>query len=78
MELITRRVIGKLEGTQELSREILDRYIDPESEEYGAMLEEIRSQLNFTTLHYHRLDDMLEAVGMNPCKLCTYCWNGQE
>ena len=78
MELITRRVIGKLEGTEEPSGDVLDRYIDPESEEYSAMLEEIRSQLNFTTLHYHRLDDMIEAVGIEPCKLCTYCWNGRK
>ena len=42
------------------------------------MLEEIRKQLNFTSLRYHRLDDMLESIGIDPDKLCTYCWNGKE
>ncbi len=78
MELITRRVIEKLEGTADPSPEILDRYTDPDSNEYAAMLEDIRKQLSFTSLHYHRLDDMIEAVNLNPCDLCTYCWNGKE
>lgn len=76
-ELITRRVIEKMEGTSAPSREILDRYTDPDSEQYAAMLEEIRKQLNFTSLHYHRLDDMIEGIGIEPCKLCTHCWNGK-
>ena len=42
------------------------------------MVEEIRKELNFTSLRYHRLDDMLAATGVSPCKLCTYCWNGRE
>jgi amidophosphoribosyltransferase len=52
--------------------------MDPDSEEYAAMLEEIRKELNFSSLHYHRLDDMIEAIGIPSCKLCTYCWNGRE
>ena len=44
----------------------------------SAMLEEIRKELNFTSLHYHRLDDMIEAIRLEPCKLCTYCWSGKE
>ena len=77
-ELITRRVIEKLEGTKELTREVLDKYTVPDSEEYNAMLEEIGKELGFTTLHYHRLDDMLASIGISPCCLCTYCWNGKE
>lgn len=77
-ELITRRMIEKLEGTLYPKDDVLERYLDPDSEEYAAMLEEIRKELNFTTLHYHRLDDMVEALDINPCKLCTYCWNGKE
>ena len=42
------------------------------------MVEEIRKQLNFTTLQYNRLDDMIAAIGLEPCKLCTYCFNGKE
>ncbi len=77
-ELITRRVIKKLEGTDNLTDEILQPYLDPDSDKYAAMMEEIGKELNFTSLHYHRLDDMIEAVGIEPCKLCTYCWNGKE
>ena len=77
-ELITRRVIEKLEGTKELTPEILDRYTDPDSEEYRAMLLEIGKQLNFTSLYYHRLDDMLASIDIDPCCLCTYCWTGRE
>ena len=42
------------------------------------LTEEIRKELNFSSLHYHRLDDMIEAIGIEPCNLCTYCWNGIE
>ena len=40
-------------------------------------VEEIRRRLGFTSLRYHRLDDLVESVGISPCKLCTYCWNGK-
>ncbi len=78
MDLITRRVIARLEGTDNVSREILDEYVNPDSDKYKAMVEEIRKELNFTSLAFNRLDDMLEAVGIDKCKLCTYCWNGKE
>lgn len=77
MDLIARRVIARLEGDN-VSEEVLKEYADPESEKYEQMIEEIRKELNFTSLRFNRLDDMLEAVGIEPCKLCTYCWNGQE
>ena len=77
MELITRRVIENLEGSANPSDEILEKYLDPDTDEYNTMLDEIRTELNFTSLHYHRLDDMVEAIGLDPCSLCTYCWNGQ-
>ncbi|MDO4614997.1 MAG: amidophosphoribosyltransferase [Lachnospiraceae bacterium] len=77
MELITRRTIEKLEGTATPDESILQKYVDPDSEEYANMLEEIRKELKFTSLHYHRLDDMLEAIDMPSCELCTYCWNGK-
>lgn len=77
-ELITRRKIEQLEGTQNFTQEMLEKYTDPDSDEYHAMLEEIRKELNFTSLHYHRLDDMIETINIEPCKLCTYCWSGRE
>lgn len=77
MELITRRVINQLEG-ENASEETLKEYADPDSEKYQNMLDEICKQLNFTTLKYHRLDDMINSVGIDPDKLCTYCWDGRE
>ena len=78
MDLITRRIIRDFEGTADVSDEVLQQYADPDNEKYKKMIEEIRRQLNFTTLEFLRLDDMIEAIGIEPCKLCTYCWNGKE
>ncbi len=77
MELIGRVVIQELEGG-DVSREVLEEYANPDSEKYQNMLDGICKKLNFTTLRYHRLDDMLESVGIDKEKLCTYCWNGKE
>lgn len=77
MDLITRRVIDRLEGGN-VTEEVLQKYADPETPEYEQMVEEIRRELNFTTLRFNRLDDMLDAVGIDKCRLCTYCWNGKE
>ncbi|MGN0456658.1 MAG: amidophosphoribosyltransferase [Acutalibacteraceae bacterium] len=76
LDLITRRVILKREG--ENADKMLEDYADPTSTNYNEMVEEIRKELNFTSLRYHRLDDMLDSIGISPCKLCTYCWNGKE
>ena len=76
MDLIARRVIAQFEGQERPDN--LDRYADPDTPEYARMVEEIRRQMRFTTLKYQRLDDMMAATGISPCKLCTYCWNGQE
>ena len=78
MDLITRRVIAKLEGTDEVPNEVLQQYTDPNSEKYDQMIEEIRKELKFTSLQYNRLDDMLESVGIPVENLCTYCWDGKE
>lgn len=78
MELIARRCIVELEGTDQVSEERLKVYANPDTEEYARMEKLICEKLNFTTLRYNRLDDMLQSVGIEPCKLCTYCWNGEE
>ena len=76
MDLITRRVIKEIE--QE-GREIdLKNYVDPDTPEYEEMVSRIGRQLNFTTLQFQRLDDMIESVGIGRDKLCTYCWDGRE
>ena len=77
MELITRRTIKEREGDS-CPQEVLDEYADPCSLRYAQMIEDIRKQQNFTTLRYHRLDDLLASIGIEPCKVCTYCFNGKE
>ena len=76
LDLITRRIILKREGDN--ANNMLADYADPTSQNYKEMLEEIRKELNFTSLRYHRLDDMIESIGISPCKLCTYCFDGKE
>ena len=77
MELITRRVINELEGGA-ASEETIKEYTDPESEKYEKMVQAICTRLHFTSLRYHRLDDMIAATGMPEDKLCTYCWSGNK
>lgn len=76
MDLITRRILKEME--QEGRKIDLKEYVDPESEGYQEMVGRIGRQLNFTSLRYHRLDDMIESVGIPRERLCTYCWDGQE
>lgn len=77
MDLITRRVIFQLEG-EEPSNDILKEYADSKTEKHAEMVERIRQLLHFDSLKYHELEDTLESVGIEKCKLCTYCWNGKE
>lgn len=77
LDLITRRIIKEREGDN-VTPEILEDYANPDSKNYHEMVEEIRRRLNFTTLKYHRLDDLIESIGLPRHKLCTYCWDGKE
>ena len=76
MELITRRTIKEMTGNA--ANVNLSAYSNPDSPEYQEMVKRIGVQLNFTSLRFHRLDDMIESVGIDRCKLCTYCWDGRE
>ncbi|MDD3193892.1 MAG: amidophosphoribosyltransferase [Oscillospiraceae bacterium] len=76
LELIGRQVIQRREGITDYDT-LLD-YANPDSTNYKEMVEQIGKELKFTSLRYHRLDDMVASVGIDPCKLCTYCWSGQE
>jgi len=76
MDLITRRTIAKLEG--EVTEELIKEYSNPDSDKYKKMVDEIRKELNFTSLQFNRLDDMKKACEIDPEKLCTYCWDGKE
>lgn len=76
LELITRRVISEMEKNNQFVD--LSVYANPEREEYQTMVDRISQKLSFDSLKYHRLDDMLAAVGLEEEKLCTYCWSGIE
>lgn len=76
MELITRRTIKEMTGNA--ANVNLSAYSNPDSPEYQEMVKRIGVQLNFTSLRFHRLDDMIESVGIDRGKLCTYCWDGRE
>lgn len=76
MDLITRQIIAEREGDKAV--DTLHEYADPNSERYAQLLEELRTRQNFTTLRFHRLDDLIASIGLEPCKLCTYCFDGKE
>lgn len=80
LELITRRVIRDLEGIEgeEISEEILAEYADSKTKKHEEMVEEIRKRLQFDSLKFQNLEDTVEAIGIDKCKLCTYCWDGKE
>ena len=76
MELITRRILKEI--ADEDKKIDLKAYVNPDTVEYNDMVERIGKQLNFTSLRFNRLDDMMDAVGIDKDKLCTYCWDGRE
>lgn len=76
MDLITRRYIKKVEGDN--AEASLVEYANPDSQKHQKMVEEIGKELKFTSLKFNRIDDMIESIGIEPCKLCTYCFNGKE
>ena len=81
MELITHRVIKSLEGREEnweIPDEVMNRYKDENTTEYRNMVEEIRREMDFNSLKFQKLSKLLEATEVDSCKLCTYCWNGEE
>lgn len=76
MDLITRRMILRLEGC--ITPKLIEEYSNPDGEKYKNMVDEIRKELNFTSLQFNRLDDMKKACEIDESKLCTYCWDGKE
>ena len=80
LDLITRRTICELEGkpNEEITQEILNEYVDASTEKHAAMVEAIRKQMKFDSLKFQTLENTKKAIGIDPCKLCTYCWDGKE
>ncbi len=76
-ELAARKIIAKLEGC-EPDKETVQQYADPDSEKHHRMVEMLCREQHFTSLRYHRLDDMIAATELPADRLCTYCWSGKE
>jgi len=76
MELISRRVIVELEGEEGLQH--IQEYADGNTERGKAMRKAICDKFKFASLGFQTVDGVVNAIGMDPCKLCTYCWNGKE
>ncbi|MBQ4099856.1 MAG: amidophosphoribosyltransferase [Clostridia bacterium] len=76
MELITRRTILELEGQEGFNH--LEEYADAETERGRRMRDAICKKFNFSSLEFQSLEGLIKSIGIEPCKLCTYCWNGKE
>ena len=76
MELLTRKTIQKLEGN--LGQQHVDEYADTSTERGQCMLKAICEEMGFDSLGYQSLDGLLEAIGLDRDKVCTYCWTGKE
>ena len=76
MELLARKTIQELEGDEGQSH--IDEYADASTERGQCLLKTICQQLGFDSLGYQSLDGLLEAIGIDRDKICTYCWTGKE
>ena len=76
MDLLARRTIQELEGDE--GQQHLDEYSDSHTERGQCLRKAISERLGFDSLEYQSLDGLLEAIGIDPEKICTYCWNGKE
>ena len=76
MELLARRIVQELEGDEGSNH--LEEYADSSTQRGQCMLKTICEKLGFDSLGYQSLDGLLEAIGIDPDKICTYCWTGKE
>lgn len=76
MELLARRIVMELEGEEGFSH--LEEYSDSTTERGKKLRASICEKLHFDSVEFQTLDGVIKAIGIDPCKLCTYCWNGKE
>ena len=76
MELLARQIIVQLEGEEGLN--YIEEYSDFNTERGKRLREAICEKLHFSSLEFQSLDGVIEAIGLEPCKLCTYCWTGKD
>lgn len=77
-DLYARRVIRDLEGSDNIPDEVFLEYVNPDSEKYKRMVSVMCKHLQLTTLRFQRLDDLVEAIGLPKCDLCTHCWDNSS
>ena len=76
MDLLARRIIMELEGEEGFAH--IEEYSDGTTERGKNLRRAIAEKLHFASLEFQSLEGVVRAIGMEPCKLCTYCWNGKE
>lgn len=76
MELIARRTIMELEGEE--GAKYIDEYINPETERGKNLRRALCKEFKLKSLDFQTLEGIIKAIGLEPCQLCTYCWNGKE
>ena len=76
MELLTRKTIQQLEGNE--GQKHISEYADAKTQRGQCMLKSICEEMGFDSLGYQSLDGLLEAIGLDRDKICTYCWTGEE
>ena len=76
MELLARRIVMELEGEEGFSH--LEEYSDSSTERGKKLRAAICEKLHFDSVEFQSLEGIIKAIGIDPCKLCTYCWNGKE
>ena len=76
LELIARRVILELEGEEGFK--YIDEYADGTTERGRKLRQVICDKFHFASLEFQTLEGVIKAIGIDPCELCTYCWNGKE
>lgn len=76
MELIARQIIDEAEGTEGLK--YIDEYSNSETQRGKLLRDEICRRLKLTSLEFQSLPGTVQAIGLDECKLCTYCWNGKQ
>ena len=75
LELLTRQIIRDFEGD---ANKNVEKYVDSNSPEYEAMIEEMRKRLNLSSLKFSSLDTLVASIGLPKCKICTHCFDGSS
>lgn len=76
MELLARKTVQELEGDE--GEKHLDEYADASTERGQCLLKTICQEMGFDSLGYQSIEGLLEAIGIDRDKICTYCWTGKE